>query len=203
MSDRLTRSSLKRIILEEKRAITRKLIAEGGCGCGGCSTCAQNMMKIIGDGMHEDDAHEGEDALVITYDDSGMPAPSNYDDYESVTGYPFGDDEDDDHHHGKNVTMGGRDKTGHDITHGDDYGQSYMAKQHINTIIKSAKTLDSMIHGDEELEDWCESKLSVAASMLQAVANFVSYHKGASHTAAESYSPSYGVRNLMRVLEDE
>jgi hypothetical protein len=158
------------------------------------------LKSILGGGVHEEP--DEDDALVISYDETGMPAPGNYMDYASASAYPFGDD-DDDHHHGKNFTMGGHNETGHDITHGDDYGQSYMAKQHINTIIKAAQTLDEMIHGDEELEDWCESKLAVAANTIQAVANFVSYHKGSTHTAAESYSPNYGIRNLMRVLDDE
>lgn len=189
MSDRLTRSALKRIILEERRAITRKLISEGGCGCGGCSTCAQNMMKIVGSGMQDEDEHDHEDeSLVISYNDEGVPDPMHYVDHaeaDATHAYPYE-----------------RDTDG-DIVHGHDYGQSYMAKQHLHTIQKMVSKLDSVIEGDEELEDWCESKLAVAASMIQSVTEFVTYHKAASHPEAESHAPDHGMRSLMRLLNQE
>ena len=186
MSEKLTRSHLKRIILEERRAITRKLISEGGCGCGGCSTCMSGLMKIVGDeghGMpHEDKG------LVISYDDSGMPSPDHYEDHATAGmphSYPYDKD------------------TGDDIVHGHDYGQSYMAKQQLHTIMQIAQKLDSAIEGDEELEDWCESKISVATSMLQSVAEFVMYHKAAAHPEAESHAPDHGMKSLLRVLSEE
>ena len=78
-----------------------------------------------------------------------------------------------------------------------------MAKQQLNTIMTIAKKLDGMISGDEELEDWCESKISVATSMLQSVAEFVAYHKAATHSAAESYPDNHGMRSLMKVFDEE
>jgi hypothetical protein len=194
---KLTRRALQKIVLEERRNITRHLIMEGGCGCGGCSSCKSALntfMNTFAPG--EDDDHDEVDGLVISYDDTGMPAPSNYIDY--ATSSTLGHDDE-----GKNYTMGGHNMPGHDITHGDDYGQSYMAQQHLSTIMNAVQHLDVMIHGDEELEDWCESKLAVAASMVQAVANFVSYHKGAAHPEAESMAPMHGMHSLAHLLDDE
>ena len=78
-----------------------------------------------------------------------------------------------------------------------------MAKQQLHTIMKMAQKLDGMIGGDEELEDWCESKLAVATSMLQSVTEFVSYHKAASHPDAESHPADHGMGSLMRILREE
>ncbi len=186
----------------ERRDLQRRLIQEGGCGCGGCSTCASSMMNIADEhdlyGMMPDE-HE---AIVIEYGDDGLPSPSQYMDH--ATAHAYGKLRDlDAQGAGHSVTMGGKSAPGRDITHGDDYGQSYMAKNHLHSIMKSCKSLNSMISGDEELEDWCESKLAVAASMLQAVANFVEYHKSASQPTAESHPDMHGLRNLMRVLGDE
>ncbi len=185
MSSKLTRDHLRRIILEERRAVTRQLIAEGGCGCGGCSTCASGLKKILG-GSQEMEPHE--DVEVITYDDDGLPHPDLYQDHataDATHAYPYEKD------------------TGDDIVHGHEYGQSYMAKQNLHKLAKLAHQLDSMIEGDEELEDWCESKLAVAASMVQAVADFVAYHKGATMPEAESHAPDHGMMSLMRVLSEE
>lgn len=196
MSQKLTRDRLKQIILEERQAVTRYLIAEGGCGCGGCPTCKSSLSSMsdmsrsssMGGMMHHDEPEEL-DSLVITYEDDGLPSPKHYMDHATAgaltQSYPYEKD------------------TGGDIVHGNDYGQSYMAKQHLHTIMKMAKKLDGMISGDEELEDWCESKIAVAASMMQAVTEFVCYHKAATHPEMESYAPNYGMRNLMRVLDEE
>jgi len=186
MASKLTRDSLRQIILEERRSITRRLIAEGGCGCGGCSTCMSGLQNIMGGG-HEEMEHEG-DIEVLTYSDDGLPHPSLYQDHASADAthaYPYDKD------------------TDGDIVHGHEYGQSYMAKQNLNRLANLAHQLDSMIEGDEELEDWCESKLSVAASMVQAVADFVAYHKGATMPESESHAPNHGMMNLMRVLSEE
>jgi hypothetical protein len=78
-----------------------------------------------------------------------------------------------------------------------------MAKQQLHTIMQIAQKLDSAIEGDEELEDWCESKISVATSMLQSVAEFVMYHKAAAHPEAESHAPDHGMKSLLRVLSEE
>jgi hypothetical protein len=135
------------------------------------------------------DEPEEIDSLVVTYGDDGMPKPEHYMDHATADAmahsYPYEKD------------------TGGDIVHGNDYGQSYMAKQHLSTIMKMAQQLDSMIEGDEELEDWCESKISVAASMMRSVAEFVAYHKSAAHPTAESHPADYGMRSLMRVLREE
>lgn len=187
MAAKLTREHLRRIILEEKRNVTRALIAEGGCGCGGCSTCKSSLSSIAGYGSH--DEPEEIDSLVISYDDDGLPDPKHYMDHASAgamtQSYPYDRD------------------TGGDVVHGHEYGQSYMAKQHLHTIMKMAKKLDSMIEGDEELEDWCESKIAVAASMMQSVTEFVCYHKAATMPEMESHPADYGMKNLMRVLSEE
>ena len=190
MASKLTRDHLRRIILEERRSITRQLISEGGCGCGGCSTCKSGLMSMMGGGMsgHEHDMDEDEDVQVISYDDDGLPHSSQYQDHataDATHAYPYEKD------------------TGGDIVHGHEYGQSYMAKQNLHKLANLAHQLDSMIEGDEELEDWCESKLSVAASMVQAVADFVAYHKGATMPEAESHMDDHGMMNLMRVLSEE
>lgn len=199
---KLTRRTLQKIVLEERRNITRHLIMEGGCGCGGCSGCKSALNTFLSAyAPGSDDHHDDEvDGLVISYDDTGTPAPGNYVDYATASALGHSEDEE---HEGKNYTMGGHGMPGHDITHGDDYGQSYMAKQHLSTIMNSVQQLDGMIHGDEELEDWCESKLAVAASMVQAVANFVAYHKGAAHPEAEASAPMHGMHSLARLLDDE
>ena len=184
MPTKLTRDNLRKIILEERRAISHRLISEGGCGCGGCSTCMSGLMKIIGDEEVEPD----EDVEVLTYSDDGLPHPSLYQDHASAVAthlYPY-----DDHTDG-------------DIVHGHQFGQSYMAKQNLHKLATLAHQIDGLIEGDEELEDWCESKLAVAASMVQAVADFISYHKGATMPEAEEHMPDHGMRNLMRVLSEE
>jgi hypothetical protein len=187
MPTKLTRERLKKIVLEERRAVTRALITEGGCGCGGCATCRSNLSSMSGYAPH--DEPEEIDSLVISYGDDGLPDPKHYMDHATAgamtQSYPYE-----------------RDTDG-DIVHGHEYGQSYMAKQHLHTIMKMAQQLDSMISGDEELEDWCESKLSVAASMMRSVSEFVSYHKAAAHPTAESHPADYGMRSLMRVLDEE
>ena len=187
MSSKLTRSHLQKIILEERRAITRALISEGGCGCGGCSTCRSNLASMASFEAH--DEPEEIDSLVISYGDDGLPKPEHYMDHATADAmthaYPYEKD------------------TDGDIVHGHDYGQSYMAKQHLHTIMKMAQKLDSMISGEEELEDWCESKISVAASMMRSVTEFVAYHKAASHPTSESHPADHGMRNLMRVLDEE
>lgn len=187
MAQRLTRDRLKQIILEERRAVTRQLISEGGCGCGGCSTCRSNLASMMSYEPH--DEPEEIDSVAISYDDDGLPSPKHYMDHATAGAlthaYPYERD------------------TGDDIVHGHDYGQSYMAKQHLNTIMKMAQKMDGMISGDEELEDWCESKIAVAASMLQSVAEFVAYHKAAAHPEAESHPDDHGMRSFMRVFDEE
>ena len=188
MSNKLTRAKLSQLILEERRAITRRLISEGGCGCGSCSGCKASLASMAREGQHHEMTPEIE-GLVISYDEDGLPSPSQYMDHAEAgalsQSYPYDQDT-----HG-------------DIVHGHEYGQSYMAKQHLYTIMQDSEALLSMIGGDEELEDWCESKLAVAVSMIQAVKNFVEYHKGASHATAESSSPMHGVHSLMRVLDED
>jgi hypothetical protein len=189
------------MILEERRNITRRLISEGGCGCGGCSTCKSNlssMFNVSTDYPMGEDEHEG--AVVISYGDDGLPLPKLYMDHADAYDYEQSM-HDEPRSARKSVTMGGRATPGHDITHGDDYGQSYMAKQHLNVIINACHELDEMIHGDEELEDWCESKLAVAANMVQAVKNFVAYHKSVAHEDMESVGHG-GMHTLARVLSD-
>ena len=184
MIKKLTRATLKTIILEERRAVTRALIAEGGCGCGMCSTCRSSLSSMSGIESHDEPAN----SMIISYDDEGMPSSHNYMDHATANAthaYPYEDD------------------TGGDIVHGHDFGQSYMAKQQLHTIMKMAQKLDGMIEGDEELEDWCESKLAVATSMLQSVTEFVSYHKAASHPDAESHPADHGMGSLMRILREE
>lgn len=188
MSNKLTRAKLSKMILEERRAITRRLIAEGGCGCGGCSGCKASLaaMSQENEGFEMEPEVEG---LVISYDDDGLPSPGQYMDHAEAgalsQSYPYEHD------------------TDGDVVHGHGFSQSYMAKQHLYTIAQDSKALLGMIHGEEELEDWCESKLAVAASMVQAVKNYVEYHKGATHATAESSAPMHGLHSLMRVLDEE
>jgi hypothetical protein len=178
------------MILEERRSITRRLIAESGCGCGGCSSCKASLSAMSRESMgHEHEMEPEVEGLVISYDDDGLPDPKHYMDHAEAgaltQSYPYEQDT-----HG-------------DIVHGHSFGQSYMAKQHLHTIVQNSDDLLNMIGGDEELEDWCESKLAVASSMVQAVKNFVEYYKGASHEKAESHSPMHGMHSLMRVLDEE
>ena len=137
MAQRLTRDRLKQIILQERRAVTRQLISEGGCGCGGCATCKSNLSGMMSFQPH--DESDEMDAVTISYDDDGLPSPKHYMDHAEAGAlthsYPYEED------------------TDGDIVHGHDYGQSYMAKQHLHTIIEACHELDSMIHGDEELEE--------------------------------------------------
>ena len=203
--NRLRRNEIRSMILEERRNITRRLISEGGCGCGGCSTCKAGLESMFDVSTDYPMGQDNEGMVAISYGDDGLPLPKLYMDHASAYDYEQGM-----HGHDhepksstKSVTMGGLAKPGHDITHGDDYGQSYMAKQHLHTIIEACHELDSMIHGDEELEDWCESKLSVAASMVQAVKNFVVYHKASAMPEAEAHAPDHGIKSLMRVLRQE
>jgi len=187
MAQRLTRDRLKQIILQERRAVTRQLISEGGCGCGSCSTCKSNLSGMMSFQPH--DEPDDMDSIAISYEDDGLPSPKHYMDHAEAgaltQSYPYEED------------------TDGDIVHGHDYGQSYMAKQQLNTIMTIARKLDGMISGDEELEDWCESKISVATSMLQSVAEFVAYHKAATHSKAESYPDNHGMRSLMKVFDEE
>lgn len=201
--NRLRRNDIRSMILEERRNITRRLIAEGGCGCGGCSTCKAGLESMFDVSTDYPMGQDSEGMVAISYGDDGLPLPKLYMDHASAYDYEQGMHDEEPKSSKKSVTMGGTAMPGHDITHGDDYGQSYMAKQHLHTIIEACHELDSMIHGDEELEDWCESKLAVAANMVQAVKNFVVYHKASAMPEAEEHAPDHGMRSLMRVLRQE
>ena len=140
----------------------------------------------------ESDEHEHpeeSDDIVITYDDDGLPHPKHYMDHASASAYdhsyPYEKD------------------TGDDIVHGHGFSQSYMAKQHLHSIVRDSQYLSSVVGGDEELEDWCESKLAVAASMVQAVKNYVRYHKtAAGHPEMESVKPLHPMHTLSRILDE-
>ena len=75
-------------------------------------------------------------------------------------------------------SMMGHDHHDHTKMHKHSHkGSSYMAKPQLAKIARYAHDLHSMIHEDEELQDWQESKIAQMAQMIGDVYHSIEYKK--------------------------
>ena len=56
--------------------------------------------------------------------------------------------------------------------------ESRMAKKDLKDIMEYAQALDNMVAGSEDLEDWVDSKITVARQYLSDIAHYLSYEHG-------------------------
>ena len=59
-----------------------------------------------------------------------------------------------------------------------DESESRMAKKDLKDIMEYAQALDNMVAGSEDLEDWVDSKITVARQYLSDIAHYLSYEHG-------------------------
>ena len=59
-----------------------------------------------------------------------------------------------------------------------DESESRMAKKDLKDIMEYAQALDNMVAGSEDLEDWIDSKITVARQYLSDIAHYLSYEHG-------------------------
>jgi len=65
-----------------------------------------------------------------------------------------------------------------------------MVKSNLNTIIRSAKELDQLIHDNENMAEWAQEKVAVVKSMIVTVKDYVAseHARCAAKTVAETAS---------------
>ena len=65
-----------------------------------------------------------------------------------------------------------------------------MVKSNLNTIIRSAKELDQLIHDNENMAEWAQEKVAVVKSMIVTVKDYVAseHARDAAKTVAETTS---------------
>ena len=56
--------------------------------------------------------------------------------------------------------------------------ESRMAKKDLKDIMEYAQALDGMVAGSEDLEDWVDSKITIARQYLSDIAHYLSYENG-------------------------
>lgn len=65
---------------------------------------------------------------------------------------------------------------GHDVSDEDD-GESEMFKSHLYSMTKQCQELNDMVEEHENIEEWVQEKIAVAAASIDAVYNYLSYQK--------------------------
>jgi hypothetical protein len=62
-------------------------------------------------------------------------------------------------------------------SHDVEDGEAEMFKSHLYTLAKQSQELNDLVEEHEDIEEWVQEKIAVAASMIDSVYNYLSYQK--------------------------
>ena len=89
----------------------------------------------------------------------------------------------------------------HDDTDADSDSESDMARNELYKLHKASKELYSLIGGGVNVEPWVFSKITVAASYIEGVKNYLEYNKFKNDGGFEGDHNSHEVRVVSRIRD--
>ena len=73
----------------------------------------------------------------------------------------------------------------------EDY-EADMVKSHLMSMSQQVQELDGIIHSHEDVEEWVQEKIAVAASMIDSVYHYLSYEANAQgHDVHDEHGDEY------------